>query len=349
MGPKQRSTKRKSNADGAEAPPTPSKKARIAAFAAQTPSDGAALCEQRRAAAPLKWVGPHASAAGGPANAVGYTSRVGGRAFALFLGSQRKWERPPLTDAAVAAFKQQCADNNFNKAHIVPHGSYLINLGNPDAEKRKKGLDAFLEDVSRCERLGIELYNFHPGSTVGECSIEHSISLIAEGINEAIAKTPSVILVIENMAGQGNTVGRTFEELRQIIDLVENKERVGVCLDTCHLFASGYDIRTAEKFDGVMKDFDRIVGLQYLKAMHLNDSMTDLNSGKDRHDHIGNGKIGLEAFRFIMNDDRFNSMPMVLEVPVDPKTEIAIYTREINLLYSLVEDGNKESEKKDQE
>ncbi|KAJ3028963.1 UNVERIFIED_CONTAM: DNA-(apurinic or apyrimidinic site) lyase [Siphonaria sp. JEL0065] len=317
---------------------TPNKKQKIAAFVASTDDESPVADLEQRMNKSNKWVGPHASAAGGPMKAVGYTARVGGQSFAMFLSSQRKWDRAPLTSEQIAAFKKECEEKRFNKSHIMPHGSYLINLGNPDKDKRAKGLEAFLEDVSRCDRLGIELYNFHPGSTVGECTPERSIALIAEGINQAIETTPNVIIVIENMAGQGNTIGRTFEQLHQIIALVHDKTRVGVCLDTCHMFASGYDIRTAVKFDAIMKDFDRIVGLKFLKAMHLNDSMTDLSSGKDRHDHIGNGKIGLEAFRFIMNDDRFNGIPMVLEVPVDPKTEIAIYSREIKLLYSLVED-----------
>ncbi|KAJ3248442.1 hypothetical protein HDU78_000604 [Chytriomyces hyalinus] len=282
-------------------------------------------------------VGPHASAAKGVFNALTYTETVGGESFALFLGSQRKWDRPPLTQEVVDKFKAMCEQKKFNKAHILPHGSYLINLGNPDPEKRKKSLEAFIEDVSRCERLGIELYNFHPGSTVGECTEQESIKLIAEGINEAIRTVPTVILVIENMAGQGNVIGGKFQHLRSILDLVEKPERVGVCLDTCHMFAAGYDIRTREAFDRVFEEFDSVVGMRWLKAMHLNDSMTELGSGKDRHDFIGKGKIGLDAFRFIMNDDRFNGMPLILEVPVEAKTEHEVYRREINLLYSLVE------------
>ncbi|TPX77858.1 hypothetical protein CcCBS67573_g00887 [Chytriomyces confervae] len=276
-----------------------------------------------------KWVGPHASAAKGVFNALTYTETVG--------GESRKWDRPPLTQEVVDKFKAMCEQKKFNKAHILPHGSYLINLGNPDPEKRKKSLEAFIEDVSRCERLGIELYNFHPGSTVGECTEQESIKLIAEGINEAIRTVPTVILVIENMAGQGNVIGGKFQHLRSILDLVEKPERVGVCLDTCHMFAAGYDIRTRDAFDRVFEEFDSVVGMRWLKAMHLNDSMTELGSGKDRHDFIGKGKIGLDAFRFIMNDDRFNGMPLILEVPVEAKTEHETYRREINLLYSLVE------------
>ncbi|KAJ3079238.1 hypothetical protein HDU99_000097, partial [Rhizoclosmatium hyalinum] len=297
---------------------------------------------RRRAEATNKWIGVHASAAGGAANAVHYALKVGAESFALFLGSQRQWERPPLTEEAVATFKKTAEEASFNKAHILPHGSYLINLGNPDAERRKKSLEAFVEDVSRCNRLGIELYNFHPGSTVGECTPEESIKLIAQAMNETIARVPNVILVVENMAGQGNVIGGKFQQLRDIIDLIDDKSRVGICLDTCHAFAAGYDIRTAEKFDAVMKEFDQVVGLQYLKAMHINDSMTDFKSGKDRHDHIGKGKIGIEAFRFIMNDDRFNGMPLILETPEDPKNEIALYRKEVAMLYSLV--GTKEGD-----
>ncbi|KAJ3345553.1 hypothetical protein HDU83_003937 [Entophlyctis luteolus] len=306
------------------------------------------VAAKRRAAAPpppvvstRKLVGPHASAAGGAANAVSYTMDVGGACFALFLANQRRWDRPPLTDEAVEAFKAACSEHGIDpQSAVLPHGSYLINVGNPDSDKRKKSLEAFLEDVSRCERLGITLYNFHPGSTVGECTREESIALVASAINEAHSKTKNVTLVIENMAGQGNVLGGPFADLSDLIALVEDKTRVGVCLDTCHMFAAGYDIRTPEKFDAVMKDFDKIVGLKYLKAMHLNDSMADIASHKDRHDFIGKGKIGIEAFRFIMNDDRFNDIPMVLEVPVEGKTEREVYRKEIALLYSLVDTKN---------
>ncbi|KAJ3138759.1 DNA-(apurinic or apyrimidinic site) lyase [Physocladia obscura] len=323
--PSQANTAEMSESEAQPEPPTQLQQSELTASDAVIPTISAIHSN-------MKFVGPHASAAGGPFNAVSFTTKTAGQCFALFFASQRKWDRPPLTEDAIEKFKKACAANNFDKRHILPHGSYLINLGNPDQEKRSKSLAAFLEDV----RLGISLYNFHPGSTVGECTPASSIALIADGMNQAIKTTPDVILVVENMAGQGNVLGGKFSELRQIIDLIKDKSRVGICLDTCHLFAAGYDIRTAEKFDAVMKNFDEVVGLKYLKAMHLNDSMNDLGSGKDRHDFIGKGKIGIEAFRFIMNDDRFNEIPMVLEVPVEPKTEIEMYQREIKLLYSLV-------------
>jgi apurinic endonuclease APN1 len=224
-------------------------------------------------------------------------------------------------------------EHRFSGNQILPHGSYLVNLGNPDKEKRKKSFHQFLSDLQICQHLGIDLFNFHPGSTVGRCERSESIKLIADSINEALSATKEVTCVIENMAGQANTIGRNFEELRGIIELVHDQARVGVCLDTCHLFAAGYDIRTPDQFENVMNDFERIVGFKFLKGVHLNDSKADLGSGKDRHESIGKGKIGVEAFRCIMNDSRFDGIPMVLETP-NPDN----WANEIRLLRSLVKE-----------
>lgn len=282
------------------------------------------------------WVGAHVSAANGLHNAIINATRINSNSFALFLKNQRTWASTALKPEIISQFKQACSSHHFDCNHILPHGSYLINLGNADEEKRQKSLDSFIDDLQRCEQLDISLYNFHPGSTVGECTPSQSIANIAKCINIAHEKTQKVIVVLENMAGQGNVIGSKFEELAEIISLVQDKSRVGVCLDTCHLFAAGYDIRTPAAFESVLKSFDDIIGLPFLKGVHLNDSKGKLGDCKDRHENIGKGFIGLECFRFIMNDSRFHNIPMVLETPVGDD-EVETYDREIKLLYSLIE------------
>ncbi|CAG8502349.1 8010_t:CDS:2, partial [Acaulospora morrowiae] len=254
-------------------------------------------------------------------------------AFAIFLRNQRRWEAAPLDPKVVNKFREGCAKHNYSPNCILPHGSYLINLGNPDKEKREKSYEAFLEDLKRCEMLGIKLYNFHPGSSVGKCTIDQSIRHIADCINKAHKETKSVVCVIENMAGSGNVVGSKFEELAEIISRVEDKSRVGICIDTCHAFAAGYDLRTSKKYEETMSEFSRKIGFQYLRGIHLNDSLTDLGSNRDRHANIGKGFLGLEPFRLIMNDSRLDGIPLILETPVEQDGD---YKKEIELLYELV-------------
>ncbi|CDJ56158.1 endonuclease V, putative [Eimeria maxima] len=290
------------------------------------------------AAKSRKFVGAHISAAGGVHNALISCFNVKGQAFALFLKCQRKWVSPPLALTAITGFKERCDQLELDKAmQVLPHGSYLINVANPDKTKQENAYKAFLDDLQRCETLGIKLYNIHPGSTVGDCSKEEGIRNIAAAVNRAHKDTKFVVVVLENMAGQKNVIGSKFEDLRDIIDLVEDKDRVGVCLDTCHLFAAGYDIRTAEKFEKVMEDFDSIVGYKFLKGMHLNDSKSELSSGLDRHELLGKGHLGLEPFRYIMRHPwRFKDMPLVLETP-DP-TEGSIWKKEIKQMYSFLDE-----------
>lgn len=283
-------------------------------------------------------IGAHVSAAGGLFHAFENAKDIGAGSMALFLRSQRKWDSPPLSEKDISSFKEAMAKAPFPASMILPHGSYLINLANPDPEKRSKSKAAMLEDLRRCEALGIPLYNFHPGSTVGECTVKESIGFIAEIINELHKETKNVCVLLETMAGQGNCVGNRFEDLRDIIASVKDQSRVGICVDTCHIFAAGYDIRTAKGYEKVMADLDRIVGLNYVRAFHLNDSKTPLGSGKDRHENIGKGHLGLEAFRALINDERFFHCPMVLETPVaegNKKDEMSIYREEIELLLSL--------------
>ncbi|KZO97759.1 AP endonuclease [Calocera viscosa TUFC12733] len=281
-------------------------------------------------------VGAHVSAAGGVENAVLNAASIGANAFALFLKSQRKWTSPPLTEDSISLFKARMTKYGYDTGMVLPHGSYLINLGNPDAGKREKAYECFLDDLQRCEQLGIKLYNFHPGSTVGGAPLEECLAHVAESINRAHKATSHVCIVIENMAGAGNVMGCRFSDLATMINLVEDKSRVGVCLDTCHLFASGYDIRDKTAYQATMEEFDKVVGLRYLKAWHLNDSKTPLNSKKDRHENLGLGHIGLPTFSHIMTDPRLAHMPMVLETPSFEQQEV--WGREIDVLYSFERD-----------
>ncbi|KIM36491.1 hypothetical protein M413DRAFT_449185 [Hebeloma cylindrosporum] len=260
-------------------------------------------------------VGAHVSAAGGVENAVTNAIAIGANAFALFLKSQRKWTSRQLSDNSVSEFKKNMKEFGYGNRMVLPHGSYLINLGNPDDKKREKSYDCFLDDLKRCEELDLELYNFHPGSTVGQTTTESSFSLIAECINRAHEETRGVTVVLENMAGGGNIIGSEFSHLAGIIKLVRDKIRVGVCLHTCHAFAAGYDIRTQEGWDLTVKQFDEQIGLKYLCGMHLNDSKTQHNSKKDRHENIGLGYLGLASFRHILSDPRTQNIPLILETP----------------------------------
>ncbi len=287
----------------------------------------------KRAHKTKKYVGAHVSMSGGIESSIANSMAMGGTSFALFLKNQRQWNSKPFEDTNVQAFKELVKKYGFK--HILPHGSYLINLCSPKTEMREKGYESFVDDLQRCEQLGIQLWNFHPGSTTGGDRHE-SIANIADCLNRAIAATSSVKIVLENAAGQGNSVGSTFEELGEIIAKVDekNRDRIGVCLDTCHAFAAGYDLRS--KWTETMAKFEKTVGFKYLVGVHLNDSKGELGCGKDRHELIGKGHLGLEAFRNLMNDDRFNDMPLILETP-EADDVIDGYKKEIDLLYSLIE------------
>ncbi|OII74475.1 apurinic apyrimidinic endonuclease apn1 [Cryptosporidium ubiquitum] len=282
-----------------------------------------------------KFVGAHVSASGGVDKSVNNSVNIAGTAFSMFLKPSRGWNAPPLKQTTIDLFKKNCEINEIDyHKFCIPHGSYLINLGNPDEEKRSKMYIAFEDELKRCDALGIKLYNFHPGSTVGQCTKEESIKFISDCINKAHQQTHSVITVLENCA-ESKCVGYKFKELAEIIDKVKDKSRVGVCLDTCHLFAAGYDVRTAESFSKVMVEFEDVIGLKYLKAMHLNDSKGQFKSGLDRHENLGKGNIGMECFKFIMNDSRFNDIPLILETP-DPNNDDRIYKKEIATLYDML-------------
>lgn len=280
----------------------------------------------------MKYVGAHASTSGGVYNAVINAQNIGAKAFALFTKNQRRWDAKPLEGKVIDKFKKLLDESGISPRHVLPHDSYLINLGHPDDDKRQKSINAFLDEVQRCELLGLDRLNFHPGSHLKLISEDECLLRISDAMNETLEKTKGVTLVLENTAGQGSNLGWKFEHLAQIIEKVEDKSRVGVCIDTCHMFTAGYDIRTREAYDISMGQFENIVGFKYLRGMHINDSKPELGSHVDRHDSIGKGKIGLDAFRFIMNDKRMDDIPLILET-----IDESIWPQEIKLLYSLID------------
>ncbi len=280
----------------------------------------------------MKRIGTHVSAAGGVQNAPLNAQDIGARAFAFFTKNQRQWQAKSLTEKEIEQFNLNMQKGGFQPADILPHDSYLINLGHPEAEKRQKSLNAFIDELNRCSQLGLVHLNFHPGSHLRLIEEEACLDLIAESLNYALEATEGVTAVIENTAGQGSNLGYRFEHLAHVIDGVEDRSRIGVCLDTCHAFAAGYDLRTHEAYIETMCSFEEIVGFKYLKAMHLNDSKPELGKRVDRHESIGKGKLGEDAFRFIMQDERMDEMPLILET-----IDSAIWPQEIKLLYGFCE------------
>ncbi|MEA3490443.1 MAG: deoxyribonuclease IV [Campylobacterota bacterium] len=294
----------------------------------------------------MKYVGAHVSASGGVYNAPLNAIEIGAKAFALFTKNQRQWVAKPLDSDTIDLFKKNLILSGISPKHILPHDSYLINLGHPEADKLEKSRNAFIDEIERCEALGLDRLNFHPGSHLVKIpkkdpeyaqKIEQAenicLEVIAASMNLAIKETEGsdVKLVIENTAGQGSNLGYRFEQLAFIIERVEDKSRVGVCLDTCHTFTAGYDLRTREAYDATMESFGSIVGFEYLMGMHLNDSKPPLGSRVDRHHSLGEGEIGWDAFSFIMNDPRMDDIPLILET-----IDSSIWAEEIKALYALI-------------
>ncbi len=279
----------------------------------------------------MKYVGAHVSASGGVENAPVNASSIGARAFALFTKNQRQWFSNPFSVESITAFKENCEKYNYKPFQILPHDSYLINLGHPEEEPLKKSRASFLDEMKRCELLGLDRLNFHPGSHLKLIGIEECLKRIAESINITLEKTKGVTAVIENTAGQGTNLGHTFEQIREIINNVEDKSRVGVCIDTCHAYTSGYDVKSPEGFKLTFEKFEEIIGFEYLKGMHLNDSKKDFGTRVDRHENIGTGFIGDETFGLLMNDERFDNIPLILETPDE-----SLWETEIRNLYSLI-------------
>ncbi len=281
----------------------------------------------------MKYFGAHVSASGGVENAPRNARDIGASAFALFTKNQRQWAAPALTEAQIEAFRDACRECGYSAAQILPHDSYLITLGHPEAEGLAKSRESFFGEMARCEALGLDRLNFHPGSHLKKIGEEESLRRVAESINMALDRTHGVTAVIENTAGQGSNLGYSFEHLAYMIDRVEDKSRVGVCIDTCHAFAAGYDLATAEACERTFDEFDRTVGFGFLRGMHLNDAMKPLGSRVDRHAPLGEGSIGLDAFRYIARDSRFDGIPLILETPDEAR-----WPEEIALLKSFAEE-----------
>lgn len=278
----------------------------------------------------MKRIGAHVSISGGVENAPINAEGIGAKAFAMFTKNQRQWQAKPYSEKNILEFKHNLAETGISPEHVLPHDGYLINLGHPEPDKLQKSRLAFMDEIQRCEQLGLKLLNFHPGSHLRQISEEQSLSLVAESLNWVMRRTQNVIAVIENTAGQGSNLGYRFEHLAAIIDQVEDKSRIGVCLDTCHTFTAGYDLRTHAACDTTFSEFESVVGFNYLRGMHLNDSKPDLGAKVDRHESLGQGKLGWEVFSYIMNDKRFDEIPMVLET-----IDSDIWAQEIEQLYAL--------------
>lgn len=277
-----------------------------------------------------KYIGAHVSASGGVSNAILNAEAIGANAFALFTRNQRSWVSKPLATDEINAFRTLLVERGFDPKQVLPHDSYLINLGSPDEETLQKSRNAFLDEMQRAEQLGLTMLNFHPGSHLNKISEEECLDQIAREVNLALSKTQGVTAVIENTAGQGTNLGWRFEHIRRIIDGIDDKSRVGVCIDTCHTLAAGYDISTEMGYQFCFDDFESIIGFQYLRAIHLNDSKKNSGSHVDRHETLGNGFLGKEFFTRFMHDPRFDDMPIILETP-DPTR----WSEEIAWLRSL--------------
>lgn len=279
----------------------------------------------------MKYVGAHVSAAGGVDQVPINAAEIGAKAFSFFTKNQRQWMSAPLAYDKIKGFKDHCEKYGYSMKHVMPHDSYLINLGHPGKDELEKSRLAFLDEMKRCEQLGVTLLNFHPGSSLQKIDTETCLKSIALSIQLALDKTKGVTAVIENTAGQGSNLGYDFEHLKFIIDHIEDKSRVGICLDTCHTYAAGYDLFTPQGHIETFRLFDEIVGFKYLKGLHLNDSKKGLGSHVDRHESIGKGMLGIEPFVRIMNDERFDDLPLILETPDE-----TIWADEIKLLYGMM-------------
>lgn len=279
----------------------------------------------------MKYIGAHVSAGNGVSQAPVNAQAIGARAFALFTRNPSRWQSKPISDKEAQKFKDNCKDFGFTPDHILPHDSYLINLGSPDAESLEKSRAAFLDEMMRCSQLGLTLLNFHPGSHLNKISVDDCLDRIAESINITLDKTQGVKAVIENTAGQGTNLGFGFDQIARIIDRVEDKDRVGVCIDTCHAFAAGYDLATPEGYKASWDEFGSVIGWKYLSGMHINDTKKGLSSRVDRHESLGKGMIGAAFFEMLVNDPRMDNIPLILETPNEE-----LWPEEIAWLYSLI-------------
>ena len=278
----------------------------------------------------MKYIGAHVSISGGVENAPLNAARLGANAFALFTKNQRQWSAPGYTGEQIAAFRENCRKYNFSPAQILPHDSYLINLGQPDKEKRQRALAAFIDELTRCAQLGLDRLNFHPGSTLKVVDDITGCRIIGETVRIALEEVPGVTAVFENTAGQGSNLGFTFEQLALMMETADIPERVGVFIDTCHAFAAGYDLASEEGFERTFEQFDKLIGFKFLRGMHLNDAKGVCGQKLDRHDSLGKGNLGFSVFERIAKDKRFDNIPLILETPDE-----TIWQQEIAALQEL--------------
>ncbi len=278
----------------------------------------------------MKYIGAHVAVDGGVASAPINANAIGAKAFALFTRNPSRWKSEPLLPSDIDTFKSNCEKFGYTPAQILPHDSYLINLGAKDPKKLFLSRTAFLDEMQRCEQLGLTMLNFHPGSHLNEMTEEECLDRIASSINKTLDVTSGVKAVIENTAGQGSNLGYSFEQIAHIIDKIEDKERVGVCIDSCHAFAAGYDLATETGYRSMWEEYDRIIGFKYLSGMHLNDSKKGLGSHVDRHESVGAGAIGSKFFEMLMADKRMDGIPLILETP-----DMEIWAEEIAALYAM--------------
>ncbi len=279
----------------------------------------------------MKYIGAHVAVQGGVSNAPINAHEIEAKAFAMFTRNPSRWASKPISDAEAKAFVDNCKKYDYTPEQILPHDSYLINLGSPDEENLQKSRDAFLDEMQRCRQLGLYMLNFHPGSHLNKIAPEVSLDRIAESINLIQAQVPGVKAVIENTAGQGSNLGYEFSQIARIIEGIEDKSRVGVCIDTCHTYSAGYDIATKEGYEAMWNEFDRLIGLKYLSGMHVNDSKKAFGSRVDRHESLGKGTLGTDFFKLLVNDPRTDNIPLILETPDE-----SLWAEEIKWLYSLI-------------
>lgn len=279
------------------------------------------------------WIGAHTSAAGGAHNALYEGQQIGATTIQLFTSNQKQWHGRQISNEAVDLWKQALDETGIEK--VMSHDSYLINLGSPDAALLEKSRKALKEELERCHQLNISYLNFHPGAAT-KGSVEECLDKIAESLiaMEKLIHHGHTKLLLETTAGQGTSVGHQFEQISYIIKKLHHKIPIGVCIDTCHIFAAGYDIRTKEGWEKTLKEFDDIIGLKYLSAFHVNDSQKDLGSRVDRHASLGEGKIGIESFQYLMTSPKTCDLPKYLETPEGPP----VWKKEIALLKKFAED-----------
>ena len=280
----------------------------------------------------MYFIGPHVSISGGVFNAPLRAKALGATGFGMFVKNQRQWVAKPYADAEIEEFKLNMASCGYKPEQVLPHAGYLINMANPDDAAHAKSMQALMDEVGRCEQLGLTMLNIHPGSYLRVITPEEGCARIAMSVNRALAQSRSVKIVLENTAGTGANLGSRFEELRAMIDGIDDKSRVGVCLDTMHSFGAGFDIRRRDGFLAFMEHFDNVVGMEYLCGMHLNDSMVELNAHRDRHQSLGKGFLGIEVFKTIMRDERLKDIPLVLETPDED-----IWQEEVAMLKEFAE------------